>query len=103
MRTACLVIAILLFSIPFPGYPQESAASQEGRVTGGGIDQDITLTGGDETALPVPPPGGPGPLLVPDVDLQRPPAFFRAPMLPPTGAGAAPPAEWRVKDPFHAG
>ena len=52
MRTACLVIAILLFSIAFRGYPQESAASQEGRAPAGGIDQDITLTGGMRPPFP---------------------------------------------------
>ena len=96
MRTALLVIAVLIFPPAFPGYPQESAASARGV-----MDQEITVTGGDEPPFPFL-RREPGPLLVPDVDPQN-LHFFALPCLTASGVWAAPPAEWRVKDPLSSG
>ena len=73
MRTACLVIVTLLFSTAMRGYPQDS------------IDQQITVTGGDETALPVPPPAPVAKPTIPDLDLRMPDFPPQSPIQPPSG------------------
>jgi hypothetical protein len=96
MRTACLVTVISLLSIALPGFAQDDTKAASARA--GSLDQEITVTGGDETSLPVPPPASPAQLQFPEIDLQKPPSPMRALVQPPSGVWAAPPAEWRVKD-----
>jgi len=99
MRTACLVIAIVFFSVTAPGYPQDN--TQAGTAAGT-LDQDITVLGVDETDIPVPPPQPPGPPQVPGLDLQLPTRPVGALVRPPSGVFSAAPAQWRVKDPSAA-
>jgi len=99
MRTACLVIAIVVFSVTSPGYPQDNT---QAATAAGALDQDITVLGVDETDIPVPPPQLPGPPQIPGLDLQLPTRPVGALVQPPSGVWAVPPAQWRVKDPSAA-
>ncbi|HVO39008.1 MAG TPA: hypothetical protein VMV03_08275 [Spirochaetia bacterium] len=66
------------------------------------MDRQITVRGQDDTALPVPAPPEDSGFLVPDVDLERPETPALPPIQPPAGTSAAPPSEWRVRDPVGA-
>ena len=99
MRTACLVIAIVFFSVTARGYPQDNTKAG---TAAGALDQDITVLGVDETEISVPPPRPPGPPQIPGLDLLLPTRPVGALLQPPSGMWAAPPAQWRLKDPSAA-
>jgi hypothetical protein len=62
-----------------------TAASAQSTAAPSPIDQDITLVGRDEAALPLPAPWEPVPFAFPALDMQRPIAPLSPPVPPPSG------------------
>ncbi len=80
MRTARFVMIVLLTAAAAAASGQASASAAPNP-----IDQDITLVGRDEAALPLPAPWQPAPYEFPALDLQRPIAPLSPPVAPPSG------------------
>jgi hypothetical protein len=78
MRTACCVTLFFVLSMCGAGFAQENADT-----TGGSLDRDVTVVGRDETALPVPPPGAPQEIVLPDVEPEQPTTPIVPPIQPP--------------------
>jgi hypothetical protein len=77
MKTARFVMIVLLSAAATAASAQSAASSP--------IDQDITLVGRDEAALPLPAPWEPIPFAFPALDMQRPVAPLSPPVPPPSG------------------
>ncbi|MGD0724838.1 MAG: hypothetical protein ABSB63_04675 [Spirochaetia bacterium] len=81
MRTACSVTLLLLVSMCGAVFAQEKADD-----SAGALDRDVTVVGRDDTALPVPPPGTPQDITIPDVDPEQPRTSIVPPIQPPPDA-----------------
>jgi hypothetical protein len=82
MRTACCVTLLFLVSTCGAVFAQENAGDLRAS-----LDRDITVVGRDESALPVPPPGTPAEIAIPDVEPEQPSTPIVAPIQPSPGVG----------------
>jgi hypothetical protein len=95
MRTACLVIAILLFSVVL-GFPQGRKTSRAGPSCG--LEQEITVPGNDATAVPVTQLLLIGPTNILDPGRQMPTVTPRTLVRPSCEELAVPEKEWRSRN-----
>ena len=92
MRTVRRVIVCLLILLAGGFLPAQQAAS----TAQGSVDTDVTITGSDDSVIPVPEPTRPDDALVlPPLDVTPLPAFIVPPVMPvvvPPVAAPVPPA-----------
>jgi hypothetical protein len=83
MRTARRVIVCLLI-LSVKGFLPAQQATPPAQSS---VDTDVTITGSDDSVIPVPAPAQPDDALVlPALDTSVPPSFIVPPIVPPPGA-----------------
>jgi hypothetical protein len=88
MRTARRVIVCLLI-LSVQGFLPAQQASPPAQSS---VDTDVTITGNDDSVIPVPAPAQPDdPLVLPPLDTSLPPSYIVPPVVPPVVAPVVPP------------
>jgi hypothetical protein len=88
MRTARRVIVCLLVLSVEGFLPAQQAAPP----AQSSVDTDVTITGSDDSVIPIPAPAQPDyPLVLPPLDTSLPPAFIVPPFVLPVVPRAVPP------------